>query len=174
MKKNILFLGILIAGLFLASCEGGKDKVNDETAMVDSILNIKPDWSNKKKLKQLLNDHYYEATLKQGRMAGTITNPDTGAPIYYIITSMSEDSLFQHTENSLSWTTVAKVENGKDSLLVDYKFSWQKPMTMTDTTKADFFITGTSLRRYKDKEFYKFVKRGNLWEKVAVRKETTI
>lgn len=174
MKKNILFLSILVAGLFLASCEGGRDKTNDETAMVDSILNIKPDWSNKKKLKQLLNDHYYAATLKQSKMSATIVDPETNRPIYYIITAMSEDSLFQHSDNSLSWTTVAKVENSKDSLLVDYKFSWQKPSTMTDTVKADFYITGTSLRRYNKDDRYHFVKKGNIWEKVTAGKKVNL
>ena len=80
------------------------------------------------------------------------------------------DSIFQHSEYSATWTIKAKTEEG-DSMLVDYKLSWQKPSTMSDTTKTDFYISSVSFRRINKENRYLFIKKGKFWEKVIVKND---
>ncbi len=171
MKKNILFVTLIFAMTWLASCgNSGGDKVQQESKTIDSILSLKPDWTNKKRLKQILNTHYENATFKQRRMTCPLDDVLTGKRYYYMWTDMSEDSIFQHSDYSMTWTIKAKTEEG-DSMLVDYKLGWQKPVTMGDTTKTDFYISSVSFRRINKENRYLFMKKGKFWEKVIIKND---
>jgi hypothetical protein len=169
MKKNILFVAIISAMAFLASCgNSSNDKTAQDSIIIDSILNMKPDWTNIKRLKQVMNKDYEAATFKQNRMTCPLRDVATGKNYYFLWTDMSNDSIFQHSDFSATWTIKAKTEEG-DSMLVDYSLGWQKPSTMSDTTKADFYISGLTYRRINKEDRYFFVKKGKFWEKIVVK-----
>ncbi len=176
MKKNILFASIIFLGICLAACNrkpSESDRIAAETAAIDSMIAIKPDWSNKKRLKDILNDMYMTATFKQNRMECPIEDDKTHKMYYYTWTDMSEDSIFQHSDYAATWTIKAKTPAG-DSLLVDYRFSWQKPSNMSDTVKADFKIASTTLRKVNKDIRYYFVKKGKIWEKILYQKPVNL
>ena len=176
MKKNILFTSIIFLGICLAACNrkpSEADRIAAETAAIDSMIAMKPDWSNKKRLKDMLNEMYMAATFKQNRMTCPIQDDKTNKTYDYSWTEMSEDSIFQHSDFAATWTIKAKTEKG-DSLLVDYRFGWQKPTNMSDTIKADFKLIGSGLRKVNTDIRYYFVKKGKMWEKVFYRKPVNL
>jgi hypothetical protein len=109
-----------------------------------------------------------QCTFKQNRMTCPQEDGKTKQTYQYTWTAMSEDSIFPISDFAAIWTLKAKTPQG-DSLLVDYRFTWKRPSSISDTTKPDFTLADIMFRKINKDLRYYFVKKGKIWEKVMVK-----
>ncbi len=171
MKKNYLFLFILLFGASLAACNSETKKTAEEEAkIIDSALVAKPDWTDKAQFKAMINQNYVENSFNRNRSAAIVKDPLAGMEIYYTLKDIPKDSIFMMSDYVMIWTVKAARQDSPDSLLLDYKFSWTKPQTMTDTTKVGFKLNDIIIRRVNKADRYYWKKKGNFWDKVMTIK----
>jgi hypothetical protein len=171
MKKNILFLCILVAGFCVASCSSGqKNTAEEEAKIIDSAMAAKPDWTDKAQFKAMINNHYIKNSFDMNRSAVQLKDPLANMIVSYNLKDIPKDSIFMLSNYVMIWTVKAQRQDATDTLLLDYKFSWTKPQTMTDTTKVGFTLNEVIIRKVNNQDRYYWKKKGNFWEKIMSAK----
>jgi hypothetical protein len=172
MKKlSSLLLLVVVVGLL--ACNGSKTEENTTTvsnAQLDSLLNTKPDWNNKKAIKDVINKYYMENVFMLNRSACPYVDQAENKEIFFEMQEICADSLFVTSDYNAYMTVKANDQTTKDSLLLDFKVFWNTPQKMSDTIKPHLALENIYLRKKNKAARYIWKKGDKFWERVATSK----
>jgi hypothetical protein len=164
-----------MAGFCVASCSSEqKNTAEEEAKIIDSAMTAKPDWTDKAQFKAMINNHYIKNSFDMNRSAVQLKDPLANMIVSYNLKDIPQDSIFMLSNYVMIWTVKAQRQESNDTLLLDYKFSWTKPQTMTDTTKVGFTLNEVIIRKVNKQDRYYWKKKGNFWEKIMSAKLANI